>query len=79
MVIPFKYDRVYSYYIDKDNTKIKVKISDVCFYINRKGEEIRKKIMDDVVESSEKQRRLNAVIEESLYKKIKKFHELPIW
>lgn len=36
-----------------------------------KGEEIRKKIMDDVVESSEKQRRLNAVIEESLYKKIK--------
>lgn len=36
-----------------------------------KGDEIRTKIMQDVTESHEKKRRLNADIEETLYKRIK--------
>jgi hypothetical protein len=36
-----------------------------------KGEEVRKKILEDVVDSSEKQCRLNASIDETMYKKIK--------
>ena len=36
-----------------------------------KGDEARKRIMQDVTETSEKKRRLNAEIEDSLYRRIK--------
>jgi hypothetical protein len=36
-----------------------------------RGDEIRTKLMQDVTESNEKKRRLNADIEDALYKRIK--------
>jgi hypothetical protein len=36
-----------------------------------KGEEIKKKLMDEVKDAQEKKKRLNADIEEDLYKRIK--------
>lgn len=36
-----------------------------------KGDEARRRIMQDVTETSEKKRRLNAEIEDSLYRRIK--------
>lgn len=36
-----------------------------------KGDEARKRIMQDIKEGSEKKRRLNAEIEDSLYRRIK--------
>lgn len=36
-----------------------------------KGDEARQRIMEQVVDSEEKKRRLNAEIEDSLYRKIK--------
>lgn len=36
-----------------------------------RGEEIKNKLMVDVLDASDKKKRLNADIEESLYKKIK--------
>lgn len=36
-----------------------------------RGDEARKRIMQDIKEGSEKKRRLNAEIEESLYRRIK--------
>jgi hypothetical protein len=36
-----------------------------------RGDEIRTKLMQDVTESNEKRRRLNADIEDALYKRIK--------
>ena len=36
-----------------------------------RGEEVKNKIMQEVTETAEKKKRLNAEIEESLYKRIK--------